>query len=104
MNNCSFIGRISQDPEIFPTPAGNGVKFSIAVPSRVFKNGEWLEEVNFFDMNIFGKRAEGLYNSGHLAKGKKVAIEAEARQKRWTAKDGTRRQSVGFVVGDLQFC
>lgn len=106
MNTCSFIGRIANEPEMFATPNPNvpGLKFSICINSRYRKDGQWVDEPNFFNINMFGKRAAGLFHSGHLQKGKKVSLQAEARQKRWIAKDGSKHQSIGFVANDLQFC
>lgn len=100
LNQFALIGRLTRDAEMKYTSAGLAIcSFSIAV-SRSVKNGEkWVDEPSFFDMSIFGRRAEGV--SAYLLKGQQVAITGELKQDRWE-KDGQKHSKVSFQVADLQ--
>jgi len=100
LNQFQLIGRLTRDAEMKYTSAGLAIcSFSIAV-SRSVKHGEkWIDEPSFFDMSIFGRRAEGV--SAYLLKGQQVAVNGELKQDRWE-KDGQKNSKVAFQVADLQ--
>ena len=99
-NNFTLIGRLTRDAALKHTAGGMAIaEFSIAV-NRQEKHGEtWVDEPSFFDMAIFGKRAEGL--APYLLKGQQVAVNGELKQDRWE-KDGQKNSKVAFQVNDLQ--
>lgn len=99
-NNFTLIGRLTRDAALKYTSGGMAIaEFSIAV-NRQEKHGEtWVDEPSFFDMAIFGKRAEGL--APYLLKGQQVAVNGELKQDRWE-KDGKKNSKVAFQVNDLQ--
>ena len=100
INRVFLVGRLTRDAELRFTTAGTPVgKFSIAV-NRSKKNGDqWDEEVNFFDIVLWGKTAEAL--SKYLTKGKQVAIDGELRQSRWE-QDGQPRSRIEIHAGNIQ--
>ncbi len=100
INRVFLVGRLTRDAELRFTTAGTPVgKFSIAV-NRSKKNGDkWDEEVNYFDIVLWGKTAEAL--SKYLTKGKQVAVEGELRQSRWE-QDGQSRSRVEIHAGNIQ--
>jgi single-strand DNA-binding protein len=103
INKVFLAGNITREPELRQTSGGMAVlSFGLAVNDRR-KNqqtGEWEDVPNFFDMTMFGKRAEGV--SRCLRKGSKVSVEAKARWHSWQAQDGTKRSKVDFLVDEIE--
>lgn len=102
INRVIEIGRLTRDEELTYTPGGMAVgKFSIAVNRRVKKDGNWTDEVNYFDVSIFGKQAEGLQK--FLTKGKQVCIDGYLKQDRWQDQaTGQNRSAVKIIANDIQ--
>jgi len=100
LNQVMIIGRLTRDAELKYTAGGFAIgSFSIAV-NRRRKNGEqWVDEVSYFDVNLFGKSAENL--NQYLIKGKQVGIQGELRQDRWE-QDGQTRSKVFIVASNVQ--
>ncbi len=100
LNQVMIIGRLTRDAELKYTAGGFAIgSFSIAV-NRRRKNGEqWVDEVSYFDVNLFGKSAENL--NQYLIKGKQVGIQGELRQDRWE-QDGQNRSKVIIVATNVQ--
>jgi len=100
INKAIIIGNITRDAELSFTTGGYAVsKFSIAVNRRKKQGDQWIDEANFFDCLLWGKRAESL--NQHLQRGQKIAIEGELRQERWE-KDGVKRSKVSIEVDNIQ--
>lgn len=105
LNHVVLIGRLTQDlgsDERSFGYVGNGqarANVSIAV-NRSKKNGDqWIEEVNFFNVTIWGKTAENL--KPYLTKGKQICIEGHLKQDRWE-KDGQKQSRVTIVADNVQ--
>ncbi len=100
INRVFLVGRLTRDADLRFTNSGTPVgKFSIAV-NRSRKNGDkWDEEVNYFDIVLWGRIAEAL--SKYLLKGKQVAVEGELRQSRWE-QDGQNRSRVEIHASNIQ--
>ena len=100
INRVTIIGRLTRDAEMTYTPGGMAIaKFCIAVNRRV-KNGDgWADEANYFDVQFFGKQAEGL--KPYLLKGKMVGIDGYLKQDRWE-KDGQKFSKVTINANDVQ--
>ncbi|MCX8013568.1 MAG: single-stranded DNA-binding protein, partial [Rectinema sp.] len=58
-----------------------------------------VDEPHFFDIEFYGKSAEGL--SKYLLKGRQVAIQGELRQDRWE-KDGQQRSKVVIAASAIR--
>ncbi|MBP3709998.1 MAG: single-stranded DNA-binding protein [Treponema sp.] len=106
MNHVFLIGRLTRDlgsDERSFAYVGNGqqarANISIAV-NRSKKEGEqWVDEVNYFDVTIWGKTAENLKQ--YLLKGKQIAVDGYLRQDRWQ-KDGQNFSKVVVVANNVQ--
>lgn len=100
-NHVGLIGRLTKDAELKYTGGGFPVaNFSIAVNRRRKNGDQWVDEVSFFEINLFGKSAENL--AQYLVKGKQLAVDGELRQDRWE-KDGQNRSRVYVVANNIQF-
>ena len=100
INSVVIVGRLTRDAELKYTSGGTAVsKLGIAVNRRVKKGDEWTESASFFDVTLWGKMAEGLYQ--YLVKGKQIAIEGELEQERWE-KDGQAHSKVTITASNVQ--
>lgn len=100
-NNVLLIGRLTKDSEIRYMRNGTAVSnFSIAVNRRRKSGEQWIDEVSYFEINLFGKAAENL--AQYLIKGKQVAVNGELRQDRWTNGEGKAKSKVYIVADSIQ--
>lgn len=105
LNHVVLIGRLTQDlgsDERSFGYVGNGqarANVSIAV-NRSKKNGDqWVDEVNYFNVTIWGRTAENL--KPYLTKGKQICVEGHLKQDRWE-KDGQKQSRITIVADNVQ--
>lgn len=105
LNHVVLIGRLTRDlgtdeRSFAYTPNGTArANVSIAV-NRSRKQGEqWIDEVSYFDVTIWGKTAENL--KPYLQKGKQIAVDGYLKQDRWE-KDGVKNSKVVVVADTVQ--
>lgn len=100
-NSVHLIGNLTRDQELKYTAGGLAIgRFAIAQNYRQKKGEEWVDAVNYFDLTLFGTRAESL--AQYLKKGQPVAIEGELRQERWQDDAGQAKSRVSIVVNDIR--
>lgn len=98
--SITLVGRLTRDAELKYTQAGDALcHFTIATDSRVKKDGRWIDEPSYWDVDLWGKRAESL--NQYLVKGKLVAMVGPIRQERWE-KDGAKHQKDRVNADDVQ--
>ena len=99
-NRLILVGNLTQDVELRYTPAGTAVTdISMAVNERVKKNDQWTDEVNFFDVTLWGRTAE--VASEYLSKGSSLLIEGRLKHDRWE-QDGQKRSKVKIIGERMQ--
>lgn len=105
VNRVNIIGRLTRDitsdeRSFAYLPNGTArANVSIAV-NRSRKNGDqWVDEVSYFDVTIWGKTAENL--KPYLTKGKQIAVDGYLRQDRWE-KDGQKNSRISIVAENVQ--
>ena len=105
LNHVVLIGRLTQDlgsDERSFGYVGNGqarANVSIAVNRSKKSGDQWVEEVNYFNITIWGKTAENL--KPYLTKGKQICVEGHLKQDRWE-KDGQKQSRVTIVADNVQ--
>jgi single-strand DNA-binding protein len=100
-NRVVLVGNLTRDVELRRTPQGTAVTdLGLAVNERVKRNEEWVDEVNFFDITLWGRTAE--VASEYLAKGSSVLIEGRLKYETWSQEDGTKRSKVKVVGEKMQ--
>ena len=100
LNHVTLIGRLTRDAELKYTPGGLAISsFSRAVNRRRKNGDQWVDEVSYFDINLYGKPAESLKQ--YLTKGKQVAVDGELRQDRWE-KDGQNHSRIYIAANNVQ--
>jgi len=100
VNGFYMIGRLTRDAELKYTNAGTAVStFSLAVNKRKKVGEDYEDEVHFFDMAIFGQKAENL--TKYLVKGKQVHASGKLKQDRWE-QDGAKRSKTALECWNVQ--
>lgn len=103
LNQVVLIGRITRDigeRDYGYTPSGTArLNIGLAVNRSKKTGDEWKDEVNFFDITIWGKMAENL--KPFLTKGKQISVVAHLQQDRWE-KDGQKYSRVTIHADNVQ--
>jgi single-strand DNA-binding protein len=98
-NKVILIGNLTRDIELRRTNSSTAVTdLGLAVNDRR-KNpqGEWVDEVTFVDVTLWGRQAE--VASEYLNKGSRVLIEGRLQLDQWDDKDTGQKRSKLKVVG-----
>jgi single-strand DNA-binding protein len=99
-NRVVLVGNLTRDVELRFTPQGTAVTdISLAVNERVKRNDQWVEEVNFFDVTLWGRTAE--VAGEYLGKGSSLLIEGRLKLDRWE-QDGQKRSKIKIVGEKMQ--
>ena len=100
LNEVSLCGNLTRDCELKYTSGGMAVgTFALANNRSVKRNGEFVNEVSFYDITVFGKTAENLKQ--YLTKGKRVIVGGKLKQDRWE-KEGQKFSKIGIVADFIQ--
>lgn len=101
-NRVILLGNLTRDPEIRYLQSGTAVSdIGIAVNDRR-KNasGEWIEEVTFVDVTLWGRTAE--VAGEYLSKGSPIFIEGRLKLDSWETQDGQKRSKLKVVAERMQ--
>jgi single-strand DNA-binding protein len=101
-NRVILIGNLTRDIELRYLPSGMAVTdISLAVNDRrKGQNGEWIEEVSFVDVTVWGRTAEVM--SEYLSKGSPVFIEGRLKLDTWEGQDGQKRSKLKVICERMQ--
>lgn len=99
INNVSFNGRLTDDPELRYTQNGTAVvNFTIAIQrSRKNKSGDY--ETDFIDCVAFRGKAEWI--AQNIEKGEMVGISGRIQTRLYEV-DGSQRKATEAIVNDFQ--
>ena len=96
MNECKFIGRLAQDPEVRYTKAGRAVaSFSIAVNRESVKEGG-SSLADFIPVVVWGTLAESCGNT--LSKGNQIFASGRLQVRSYETTDGQKRRVTELVA------
>jgi single-strand DNA-binding protein len=100
-NRVILLGNITRDIEVRYLQSGMAVAdIGLAVNDRrKGQNGEWIEEVTFVDVTMWGRTAE--VAGEYLGKGSPVLIEGRLKLDTWE-KDGQKRSKLHVVCERMQ--
>ncbi len=99
-NRVILVGNLTRDIELRFTPSGTPVTdMGMAVNERVKRNEQWTDEVNYFDVTLWGRTAE--IAGEYLSKGSPVLIEGRLKYDTWE-QDGQKRSKIKIVGERLQ--
>ena len=99
-NRVVLVGNLTRDVELRYTPQGTAVTdIGIAVNERVKRNEEWVDEVTFVDITLWGRTAE--VASEYLSKGSQLLVEGRLRLDTWE-QDGQKRSKLKVIGEKMQ--
>ena len=103
INKVFLSGNLTRDPELRTTPGGMSVLQMGLACNGARKNqqtGQWEDVPNFFDLVMFGGRAEKVAQI--VSKGTKVAVEGKLRWRQWQDQNGQNRSKVEVMVDEIE--
>ena len=102
MNHVVLVGRLTRDPELkYIQGSGTSVaNFAIAV-DREFVGKDGKKEVDFIDIQVWGKSAENCAN--YIGKGSLVAIQGSIRVDSSQDQEGNNRKMTRVNANRVQF-
>ena len=99
-NSVTLVGNLTKDPELRYTTGGRGVaSFGLAVNRRYMVNGEWQEQVSFF--NIVAWVDLGGSAAARLNKGNRVIVTGRLEQRSYETRDGEKRNVTEVIADEL---
>ncbi len=99
-NRVIVMGNLTRDPELRYVAKRTAVSDrGLAINDRIKKDGEWVEEVTFVDVTLWGRTAE--VANEYLTKGSPVLIEGRLKYETWE-KDGQKRSKLKVVCDRMQ--
>ncbi len=103
LNRVMIIGNTGRDAELRYTANGTAVSdFSMAVNSRRrSQSGDWEDETEWFQVVLFGDRAERI--SQYITKGKQLYVEGRLRTRNWDDDQGVRHYRTEVIANNVEF-
>ena len=103
LNKVMIIGNTGRDAELRYTANGTAISdFSMAVNSRRRSaSGDWEDETEWFQVTLFGDRAERI--SQYITKGKQLYVEGRLRTRNWDDDQGVRHYRTELIANTVQF-
>ena len=104
MNQCNFIGRVGQDPEMKYSASGDAIaNLSIATNKRwKDKQGVKQEKTTWVKCVAFGKVAELI--GQYVQKGSQLRVTTEYDQREYNdASTGEKKYAHQFNIRDMEF-
>jgi single-strand DNA-binding protein len=99
-NSVTLVGNLTRDPELRYTTGGRGVaSFGLAVNRRFQRNGEWEEQVSFFNVVAWGDLGENAAAS--LTKGNRIVVTGRLEQRSYETREGEKRNVVEVIADEL---
>jgi len=99
-NTVTLVGNLTKDPELRYTTGGRGVaSFGLAVNRRYQVNGEWQEQVSFFNVVAWADLGENAAASLH--KGNRVMVTGRLEQRSYDTREGEKRNITEVIADDL---
>ena len=99
-NSVTLVGNLTKDPELRYTTGGRGVaSFGLAVNRRYQVNGEWQEQVSFFNVVAWADLGENAAASLH--KGNRVIVTGRLEQRSYETRDGEKRNVTEVIADEL---
>lgn len=103
LNKAIIAGRLTADPQLRQTTAGQPVASFGVATNRVWtdKAGAKQEAVEYHNIVVWGRQAE--IASKFLNKGAIVLVEGRLQTRGWTDKTGGQRKTTEIVAERIQF-
>ena len=101
LNAISLMGRLVKDPELRYTQSETPVcSFTIAVDRDFAREGE--AKADFIQCVAW--KSTGEFVSKYFAKGRLISLRGTLQSRKWTDRDGNKRESWEVIVDKAYFC
>lgn len=102
LNKVILIGRLTADPQLRTTTAGQPVASLSVATNRTWTNkqGERQEDTQFHNVVVWGRQAE--IANQFLKKGSLVMVEGRLQTRAWQDKQGQNRTTTEIVCERIQ--
>jgi single-strand DNA-binding protein len=99
-NRVILVGNLTRDPELRYIPSGTAVSdIGLAVNDRVKRGDQWVDEVTFVDITLWGRTAE--IANEYLSKGSPLLVEGRLKLHTWE-KDGQKHSKLRVTCERMQ--
>ena len=101
LNQCNFIGRLGQDPEIRYTQTGVATaNFTIATSETWVKDGVKKEKTEWIRIVAWKRLAK--ISGQYLKKGSLIFVGGKLQTRKWTDKEGAERYTTEIVAKTMK--
>lgn len=103
LNKVTLIGYLGHDPELRYTAAGDAIAHLTLATTETWKDkatGAKKEATEWHRIVLYRKLAEIV--GQYLKKGSHVYIEGRLQTRKWTAKDGSDRQTTEIIADEMR--
>ena len=100
MNKVIVAGYLTRDIELKKVGASSVAEFGIATNRKYKKGEEWVNEVCFVDITVWGSQGENC--AKYLRKGSGALVDGRLNFQSWE-KDGVKRSKLTVVANNVQF-
>ena len=99
-NRVILVGNLTRDVDLKHLNSGTAVgQLGLAVNDKVKKGDEWVDEVTFVDVTLWGRTAE--IANQYLGKGSQCLIEGRLKLDTWE-KDGQKHSKLKVIGEKMQ--
>jgi single-strand DNA-binding protein len=102
VNKAILVGRLTRDPEMRTTSAGQTVA-SVSIATNRFwkdKTGQRQDQTEFHNIVLWGRLAE--IAGQYLTKGQEAYFEGRLQTRKYTGKDNVERRITEIVAENMQ--
>ncbi len=101
INSTTLVGNLVRKPTLRYSQSSTAILSGrIAVDERVKRQGKWVSETTFFNISVFGARAEGLAKV--LDKGQTLYVQGPVRCRTYETAEGEHRASMEVPCRELR--
>lgn len=102
LNSVLVEGNLVKDPVEKRTPQDTIVcNFTIAVNRTYKKEDDYVQEVSYFDVNVWSSLAEACLK--HLCKGRGVRVVGRLKQERWLDDNEQNHSRIKIIAEHVEF-
>ena len=99
-STVTLVGNLAREPELRFTQGGKAtVNFGLAVNRRWQQDGEWQEQVSFFNVVCWAQMAENV--AATCTKGTRVIVTGRLEQRQYETKEGEKKSVVEVVADEI---
>jgi single-strand DNA-binding protein len=99
INSVIIVGRLTEKPKLKTSNSGSSF-LNMSIANNIYA-GQEKDKVNFFNIVVFGKRAESCQK--FLDKGSLVGISGKLDWNSWETNDGQKRSAIKIIANEIQF-